>query len=298
MIMKQTNWWKQVRRIGRWIIPVAVWDLMKARYSLPDNVQDNPDEKSSPILLPENQKLHKLHKGKRCFILGTGPSVKTQNLSPLKSEICFALNTFYLHPQYAEITPEYHVFSGLANHPHISSEVGWEYLQELEMKTGNATLFLNLDDKLFIQENDLFKKRDLFYFCNAHNWELLDELGIDLTRTIYAGLNVAVTTIQLAIYMGFEQIYLLGLDHNWLFNKPEDGHFYAMDEGIIEKNYAIRYRQSRNMRSAFEGHARLWLQYEKLNILAEKENISIYNATRGGWLDVFKRVEYDSLVTA
>ena len=54
-------------------------------------------------LVAKNSELKDIHKCKRCFILGNGPSIKKENLKPLKNEIVFALNNFYVHDDFAEI---------------------------------------------------------------------------------------------------------------------------------------------------------------------------------------------------
>ena len=36
------------------------------------------------------------HRGKRCFIIGNGPSLKGMDLSPLRGEVTFGLNRIYL----------------------------------------------------------------------------------------------------------------------------------------------------------------------------------------------------------
>ena len=48
------------------------------------------------------------YQGKRCFILGNGPSLKQQDLTLLKDEITFVSNWFVLHDKYEEINPDYY----------------------------------------------------------------------------------------------------------------------------------------------------------------------------------------------
>ena len=45
-------------------------------------------------IVKNNAELKDKHKGRRCFLLGSGPSIKDENLKPLKNEIVFALNNF------------------------------------------------------------------------------------------------------------------------------------------------------------------------------------------------------------
>jgi hypothetical protein len=39
----------------------------------------------------------------------------------------------------------------------------------------------------------------------------------------------------------------------------------------------------------------LWNQYEMLNTIAQSKNIKIFNATKRSLLDVFDKVDYESL---
>ena len=43
----------------------------------------------------EIKKFHNIHKGERCFILATGPSLKNTNVKLLKDEILFGVNTLF-----------------------------------------------------------------------------------------------------------------------------------------------------------------------------------------------------------
>ena len=54
-------------------------------------------------IVKNNVELKDKHKCRRCFLLGSGPSIKDENLKPLKNEIVFALNNFYVHDDLSEI---------------------------------------------------------------------------------------------------------------------------------------------------------------------------------------------------
>ena len=54
-------------------------------------------------LIIKNIKLKNIHQGERCFILGSGPSIINEDLIPLQNEIVFALNNFYVHPDFSKI---------------------------------------------------------------------------------------------------------------------------------------------------------------------------------------------------
>jgi hypothetical protein len=138
--------------------------------------------------------------------------------------------------------------------------------------------------------------KQVYYFKDGRDWDDLELTGIDLTKAIYNGQSVSITAIQVALYMGFSQIYLLGLDHNWICTQLHEQHFYAKQDSIIDRKYDVALRQTTNLRTTFEAHARLWAQYERLKAFAQSNNALICNATNGGLLDVFDRVKYESLV--
>ena len=75
--------------------------------------------------------------------------------------------------------------------------------------------------------------------------------------------------------MGFKEIYLVGVDCNYSTQKQ---HF-------IDYGKRIEHHPERNMIDAYK----VARQY------AESHEIKIFNATRGGKLEVFERINFDSL---
>ncbi len=91
--------------------------------------------------------------------------------------------------------------------------------------------------------------------------------------------------MQLAAYMGFSEIYLLGVDHSW------NGH--PTDEG----NHFITgyYNQKENFAGIPLMLDDINLAYMKAEQYSRQHGFRIYNATRGGKLEIFERVNFDSL---
>ena len=120
---------------------------------------------------------------------------------------------------------------------------------------------------------------------------------IDITSKMLCGQSVTIDCIQLAIYMGFKYIYLVGVEHSEIVTGQYDYFYdrtqsvtgnkdtYASDNGKVVSKFSTQL-YTRNY---------LWKQYEKLKEIAEHNGIKIYNATKGGLLDVFDRVDYDLL---
>ena len=95
-----------MKKLIKSLIPPLLWD--KLQY-----IRSYKHFLKYKNLVAKNIELKDIHKGKRCFILGSGPSIKKENLKPLKNEIVFALNNFYVHEDFAEMmsgnVPKYYM---------------------------------------------------------------------------------------------------------------------------------------------------------------------------------------------
>jgi hypothetical protein len=284
--------WKQVmKRIANWTIPPNIQKVILSNLRRMRML--DPELRS---ILARNKVFQNCHSGERCFILGTGPSINKQDLTLLRGEVCISLNTFYIHKDYHLINPRYHLISGLALHPLIPHEVGLQWFREMEERITDAIIFLNYFDREFVLKHGLFKDRKVHYLFFGANWDDLLVKGIDATKALYPAQSVSVIAIQLALYMGFKEIYLLGLDHDWIlrFVKRLPTHFYKPEDSILEKSGLTDWDKT-DWEEQFWCNWNLWRQYKKLKAFAQSKDIAIYNATAGGLLDVFERVDYNSL---
>ena len=85
--------------------------------------------------------------------------------------------------------------------------------------------------------------------------------------------------IQIAVYMGFKEIYLLGADCNQRIGKQV--HF--AEYGVPDKS--LDTARERNL-----------CGYEEIKKYCDKHDVTVYNATRGGELEIFKRVNMEELI--
>jgi hypothetical protein len=182
---------------------------------------------------------------------------------------------------------------------HATTFTALDWYRQMAARTGSATLLLNSLDREFIESNGLLVSRSIFYLGFRSRWDRLADRGIDATRQMYRAQNVAVMAIQVAIYMGCSEIVLLGLDHDWLsrFAERLPCHFYSPDDSATERGGAQHdWKSITNYKDCLERLLILWNQYENLKRFAESKGIRILNATRGGVLDVFDRVNYEDIV--
>jgi hypothetical protein len=107
----------------------------------------------------------------------------------------------------------------------------------------------------------------------------------NIANVVYSGQTVTYSMIQFAAYMGFKEIYLIGVDCN-----------YSKDNSVIsaESYFDKRLFNASRTYAAPEVDTNL-LAYARAKEVCDQKGIKIYNATRGGKLEIFPRADFDSL---
>ena len=236
--------------------------------------------------------------GKRCFLIGNGPSLKAEDLNKLyiNKEISFGCNHIYKIFNETAWRPSYFVASDIA-----AIKLDYKNFAQLDIDVkfiGNPTQIMDIDnDILHVLQNGngkvhFFNKVVMHDDCNVLPF------SPDPSRAVYTGGTVMYAMIQLAVYFGFSEIYLLGVDNNYvpmidtLKRNDKVNHFYNVDASINKQTIEIIGLAS------LEGNTRVQLLEYTYTIAAnycKKHNIKIYNVTRGGNLDVFQRYDFDKL---
>ena len=273
-----------------WVVPPGLWTML-VKASLHFN-QGNTDTLSAEnlLLLEQNRKLFNRHKGERCFILGAGSSIAKQDLKKLAGEYVISVSNTFVHEDYSVIKPRYHVLPHiLSGHGDLYSRqkfVAW--LQEMEQKTLDVEMFFHIGDKELIDDNALFKDRHI-HWNEYVDWNERDAFPIDLSR-VPAIKSVSELAITVALYLGFEKIYLLGFDHDW-FNGPLV-YFYnhATQHALAPNAENLAYADSEFQMLR---HAYIFKKYKYFSQI--RQNIFNANADPHSYVDVFPKVDYDSL---
>ncbi|MEI2418989.1 6-hydroxymethylpterin diphosphokinase MptE-like protein, partial [Arthrospira platensis SPKY2] len=145
------------------------------------------------------RQFHNKHLGQRCVIIGNGPSLNEMDLSFLKDEICFGTNKIYLGFERWQFSPTYYV----AVNPYVVEQSVNEIRKISCPKfIGNRGIpyFDSGDDMIFIKTfpapKESFSKRP--------------DLGLN------EGCTVTYVAMQLAYYMGFSEVILIGVDHHFV----------------------------------------------------------------------------------
>ncbi len=242
-------------------------------------------------LLPRNETFRDRHRGRRCFVIGNGPSLKQQDLSRLTSEVTFATNAFYLHPLVSEQgLPSYYL---LSDPEYFDGRIALEEFSQLQAAIGSTPIFLPHYAREFIASTNALPSEQIYYVASCGGLEDTWRARPDLTQTIPGAQTVVQLAILAAMYMGCSPIYLLGLDHDWLSHGGQHLNFYS--DGAVDDQPEGNL-PGWTYRKMMEAMLTMWDIYEMLQRIADAENIEIINATHGGFLDVFKRQRYESIV--
>jgi hypothetical protein len=278
-----------LREIANWTVPPNLQELIRKSIR-------RVDRPKHMMTVKKNKVFHNRHLGQRCFILATGPSIKLQDLSHLENEISIAINFFYLHSEFKQLNPRYYLCTGRSLHDEIAMDAWMNCLKEMAAAVSGSESFFPIGDQPYIEGSGFFPRQKVYYLNFHSSSEVLLREGVDLTRPVLSPQNSVIMALQIAIYMGFSKIYLLGCDHDWPLHLKETyyPHFYdSKAHPLIRQGYGKI--DTYSVDCTLKGIVQLWKHYRAIKAVADSRSIEIVNATRGGLLDVFPRIEYESL---
>ncbi|MCK9351781.1 MAG: hypothetical protein M0P76_03250 [Candidatus Pacebacteria bacterium] len=245
-----------------------------------------------------NQGLKDTHKGERCFILGTGPSIKNQDITLLKNEQTFAVAGFYLHHDYDIIHPKFFCIIDVACFG--EDKESKKFIENIAKKVHEDTsVILPFSFKNAIEKRGLFAKNKKIYLSQNSRSTFRENghFNIDIDKQIPVLVNVVFSAMITANYMGFKTMYLLGVEHDWLAKRsctPEanyfqDQHFYEEDEFPKIPLLTTFVPYEKICISAT-------LAYKTHRLLKQKmPDVQIFNLTPGSYLDVFPFQRYEDV---
>jgi hypothetical protein len=279
------------RPLAHYLIPPGIQEIVQRIIYL-HGTKLTSQEKA---LISKNKQFHNIHQAERCFILATGPSIKEQDISFLKNEICIAVSNFFVHPEYSNIKPKYYCIAPY--HLPITEDAWQIWMDEIAEHLENTKLFFSLSDLERNHRSGRFKENDVYYLSFREEWKYQLKRELDLSKSIPAPASVPITALMLAIYMGFEKIYLLGCDHDWILHVNESKHFYE------EKSHALnRHGYDEWPDEDFSSHClsyvTLWDAYKNVIRLSKNQSTKIFNATPKSLLDIFPRVSLEKITNS
>lgn len=224
------------------------------------------------------KQLKNSHAGQRCFIIGNGPSLSIDDLNKLTSEYTFATHRIFDVFNDTAWRPTYYLIQDLVLLSKLKKDIAQIEAQERFSPVNVRWLHR------FKVPNTIE-----FYLNTEAFYPNLPKFSRDASRQIYEGYTVTYAAIQLAMYMGFKKIYLIGVDFNYSKVITASG-LVVTNKDVIDY-FSERTNDGINLPNLDNSY----LAYKSAQKFCDSNNVEIYNATRGGKLEVFKRVAFDSL---
>ena len=242
-------------------------------------------------ILAKNKELKNQYKRKRCFLIGNGSSLNQMDLTKLKNEYTFVFNFFYLHKDFKEIKPKfYSIMEPIENFPRtdLNADKVFRGVDEA-FKNIDVKMFLRIDIKEYIKKNKLFLNKDIYYLLADRGILKTLIMSDDISKYHSFADASLYNAICIAVYLGFNEIYLIGCDYDYILKRNEE-HFY--DSEIIGQTYCLKNASNLFLAEDMCDYLKIM---EKIKNHFRNYNVKIFNAGIGGFTDTFPRVNYDDL---
>ncbi|MCQ3936402.1 MAG: hypothetical protein DPW18_05070 [Chloroflexi bacterium] len=263
------------------IIPQPLWQFARDTYDGFRRIPELPAACFHPWRRESIRRLAALkdiHKGKRAFIIGNGPSLKQTDLGKLKNEITFGLNRIYLlFPELGFTTTYLCVTNDLVVEQFVSDFLALRVPQFIAWRSRR-----HYNPQLPIAQLPTF----------VYTTYTGPRFAADVRGRVWEGATVTNLALQLAFHMGIGQVILIGVDHN--FTSKGDANKTVVSQGDDPNHFMPNYFgkgvkwQLPDLDTSEVGYILAREAYRK----AGRE---ILDATIGGKLTVFPKVDYNSL---
>lgn len=221
------------------------------------------------------KKLENTHNGERCFVIATGPSLTLEDLESLKSEFTFGMNSLCL------------LYDKTTWRPSLYGIQDVEVYKKLEdvLKKNPENVFVCNELAKVMNTGKSFNMFPINNYYHSFDYRYTDKLHVKFSNNAYAivydAYSITFSLLQIAIYMGFKEIYLLGCDCNYEVGKNN----HIVESGRVEDETKLR-----------TAGDRMIFSHNQFKKYCEKLGVKVFNATRGGRLEVYPRVKLEQVL--
>ncbi len=262
-------------------IPSSLWNLARDAYlglrRMPASIEASrhPWRRESIARLAEWKDRCK---GQRAIIIGNGPSLNNTDLSKLRNEFTFGLNRIYLmFPKLGFSTSCLVVVNDLVVEQSLTD------LMALEMPK-----FLAWRARRFFNASSALPSLPTFLYTTYDG----PKFARDARGRIWEGATVTNVALQLAYHMGFQQVILIGVDHSYASKGKANQ--TVVSEGDDPNHFSAGYF-GKGFRWQLPDLDMSEVGYHMARDAYERDGRQVLDATIGGKLTVFPKVDYDSL---
>jgi 6-hydroxymethylpterin diphosphokinase MptE-like protein len=262
-------------------MPAPVWSLAREAYlslrRMPEALvaARHPWRRDSIARLEEWKDKYK---GQRAFIIGNGPSLNQTDLSKLRDEFTFGLNRIYLmFPRLGFST------SCLVSVNNLVIEQSLAEISALTIPT-----FLSWRSRGFFPRSSAVASLPTFLYTTYES----PTFACDARGRLWEGATVTNVALQLAYHMGFRKVILIGVDHN--FSSKGKANQEVVSQGDDPNHFSAAYF-GKGFRWQLPDLDTSEVGYRMARAAYERDGREVLDATVGGKLTVFQKVEYNSL---
>jgi len=261
------------------ITPSPVWKFgsdvywgwhNRGRHQLAKSIDPRWPESTARLKRYEN-----MHNNERCFIIGNGPSLRLTDLGKLRDEYTFGVNRIYLlYPELGFSTTYLVAVNDLVLEQ-CAGEM--QCLTLPKFFTWRARRWFRRDPSLTYLDTDFTGEED---FCS------------NLSGRIFEGYTVTYVALQIAFHMGFKEAILVGVDHNFVTQGTANQ--AIISQGDDPNHFTPNYF-GKGFKWQLPDLAGSERAYNMAREAYAKASRRVLDATIGGKLTVFPKVEYSSL---
>ena len=271
------------------ICPPALWPFVLWMMSSVFYLAYSRENKA---LLKKNEALKAQSTGKTAYLLATGPSIKSFDLTKLEGKDCFSVSNFYLSEAVGKICPKYHFIAPY--HPPLVYSEFVDWLKDMDAKLPAETgIVLGIATRKTVEDNQLFEAREVHYL-GLQKAQITR--GIDITKTVLRPQTIPLMAIPFLHYLGYRKVVLIGCDHNIL-----------KDYGGTVSNFYDHKQDPRNNATSgnnwqagivkhLESARNVFVQYQFYNKIFKKTGRKLVNVSPSGWLDFIEFETFEDAI--
>ena len=263
------------------IIPLPLWQFTRNTYDGLRRIPELPAAYFHPWRRESIRRLAALkdiHKGKRAFIIGNGPSLKQTDTSKLKNEITFGMNRIYLaFPDWGFAT----TYLCVTNYLVVEQFVD-------DINSLAIPKFISWRSHRHFSPQLPITKLPTFVYTTYTG----PKFAYDVRGRVWEGATVTNLALQLAFHMGVEKVILIGVDHN--FASKGDVNKTVVSQGDDPNHFMPNYF-GKGVKWQLPDLDTSEVGYALARDAFRKAGREVVDATVGGKLTIFPKVEYGAL---
>ncbi|MFT2091649.1 6-hydroxymethylpterin diphosphokinase MptE-like protein [Paraglaciecola sp. 2405UD69-4] len=245
--------------------------------SLPDPKKDLPQ-----VYFSQLKKFRNIYEGQDCLIVCNGPSLKDTNLGLFAGMPTFCVNSTFILQEQLDFKPDF--FTVEDNH------VIDDNLDNIVSMKSGVKFFPNKYREKFGDVNKTYYLPTIWdcYWKSKISHEN-PEFSEDITRGVYTGQTVTYLNLQLAYYMGFKRVFIVGLDFSYSIPKGSKIDNNSIDHDDDDPNH---------FHASYFGKGRQWhfpkldscmVSYTIANERFNRDGREVIDLTKNGCLNVFRK---------